>query len=111
MWGFIIIIAIVFMFVGGVLGYARHEDEKSVIVKIAHTVWGAIIGLAVISLITGAIFLDAAKDRRVYNNGICEVCGGEYHLVGVECRRMGTHHFYYECEDCHHTIETSSRMN
>ena len=110
MWGFIIAIASVFAFLGGVIGYLRHDEEKSVIVKIAHTVWGAIIGLVVIGAITGAVFLNNMKDRQVYNNGVCEVCGGEYHLVGVEGCRMGTHHFYYECEDCHHTIDTTSRM-
>lgn len=110
MWAFIIAIASIFVFLGGTLGYLRHEDAKSVIVKIAHTVLGGLIGLAVIGAITGAVFLDGMKDRQVYNNGVCEVCGGEYRLVGVESRKIGTHHFYYECENCHHTIDTTSRM-
>ena len=40
-----------------------------------------------------------------YNNGICDICGGEYYFSGANYVN-----FYYSCKDCGHTIITHHIM-
>lgn len=110
MYGFIIIIFVIFAFMGGTVGYLHHDEEKSKIKILFHICVGAIVAMALIGMLVGGIYLNIKQDIHNYNRGICQHCGGEYHLVGAEKSRMGVHTFYYECENCHNTIETSSRM-
>ena len=72
---------------------------------------GAIVGV-IISLafgfgFVGAITMEQEWDREAWNNGYCE-CGGSFELSAATKSKMGSKTFYYSCEDCGHTIETSS---
>ena len=44
--------------------------------------------------------------REVYNDGVCSVCGGDYHFQSSVHYHNGADRFYYSCEDCGHTIMT-----
>ena len=75
----------------------------------AHKVGGSAMVLAFWLLISGAMFYEAKSDFDVYNNGICIVCEGEYKFSGATNYRT-SHHYYYTCENCDHTIELNSLM-
>ena len=42
---------------------------------------------------------------KEYNNGICQVCGGNYHFSGGN-----RFNYFYTCDNCDHTIETLNIM-
>ncbi len=74
--------------------------------------WGSKIGGAIGCLlfwlaIAGMIYGEAKHDEKAYNNGVCIVCEGEYKFSGASEHRT-SHHYYYTCEDCGHTIELNS---
>lgn len=61
-------------------------------------------------LFGGLIAGEAAQDEHSYNHGICIVCGGKYTFSGASQHRT-SHHYYYTCDECGHTIETKRLMN
>lgn len=75
----------------------------------AHKLGGSAITLAFWLLISGAIVLGSKMDFYTYNNGVCIVCEGEYKFSGATQYR-NSHHYYYTCENCDHTIKTNSLM-
>ena len=75
----------------------------------AHKVGGSAMILAFWLLISGAMVLQSKMDSDVYNNGVCIVCEGEYKFSGATKYRT-SHHYYYTCENCDHTIELNSLM-
>ena len=70
---------------------------------------GAIACLAFWVLISGAFALEDNYDNEMWNNGICSVCEGEYNFSGATKYRT-SHHYYYTCDDCGHTIEINQLM-
>ena len=70
---------------------------------------GAIGCLVFWLLISGAMYGESEYDFNTYNNGVCIVCEGEYKFSGATKYRT-SHHYYYTCEDCDHTIELNSLM-
>lgn len=70
---------------------------------------GAIACLAFWVLISGAFALEDNYDNEMWNNGICSVCEGEYNFSGATEYRT-SHHYYYTCDDCGHTIEINQLM-
>ena len=76
--------------------------------------WGNKIGGAIICLlfwfaVSGAVYAQDKWDNEMWNNGICSVCEGEYNFSGATQYRT-SHHYYYTCENCDHTIELNSLM-
>ena len=76
--------------------------------------WGNKIGGAIVCLlfwltISGAMYAEHEWDTDMWNNGICSVCEGEYKFSGAAKYRT-SHHFYYTCDDCGHTIEINQLM-
>ena len=70
---------------------------------------GAIGCLVFWLLISGAMYGENEYDVSTYNNGVCIVCEGEYKFSGATKYRT-SHHYYYTCENCDHTIELNSLM-
>ena len=71
---------------------------------------GGAIGCLVFWLfISGAMYGETEYDTNTYNNGVCIVCEGEYKFSGATKYRT-SHHYYYTCENCDHTIELNSLM-
>ena len=70
---------------------------------------GAIGCLVFWLLISGAMYGETEYDTNTYNNGVCIVCEGEYKFSGATKYRT-SHHYYYTCENCDHTIELNSLM-
>ena len=68
---------------------------------------GALFCLAFWLLISGAMYAESKWDNEMWNDGICSECEGEYHFSGATKYRT-SHHYYYTCEDCDHTIELNS---
>lgn len=76
--------------------------------------WGNKIGGAIACLlfwltISDAMVAEAKWDADLWNNGICSVCTGEYKFSSATKYRT-SHHYYYTCENCDHTIELNSLM-
>ena len=76
--------------------------------------WGNKIGGAIFCLlfwlaISGMMYGEVKHDAKAYNNGVCIVCKGEYKFSSASKYRT-SHHYYYTCEDCDHTIELNSLM-
>lgn len=67
----------------------------------------ALLGLALGALIVGAIGLSAEHDAALYNDGICNECGGEYKFSGSSGRGVSKF-YYYSCAECDHTIQVES---
>ena len=96
------LVIIVFAAMGFGIGYSGEESITSGIV-------GAVIAVAIIVLFIGA-YLDQNKiEVEYYNDGICTICGGEYEFAGGS-RYRNCSEYYYTCENCGHTITTSSIM-
>jgi hypothetical protein len=78
------------------------NNKKKVFKEIA-------IAIAIGFGFSGLITLVSIRDTKVWNNGYCEKCHGEWELVDVtKSRNNGGTQYYWECENCHHTIRTSS---
>lgn len=46
--------------------------------------------------------------QEIYNNGVCQECGGHYHIVGTPHHR---HQFYvYECDKCGNSFQSLTLM-
>jgi hypothetical protein len=76
--------------------------------------WGNKIGGAIVCLlfwlaICGVMYAEDKWDNEMWNNGICSMCEGEYNFSGATKYRT-SHHYYYTCENCDHTIELNSLM-
>lgn len=76
--------------------------------------WGNKIGGAVFCLlfwfaISGAMYAENSHDHEMWNSGVCSVCEGEYNFSGATEYRT-SHHYYYTCDDCGHTIEINQLM-
>ena len=78
-------------------------------VDTAHKVGGSAMVLAFWLLISVAMVAEAKWDADLWNNGICSVCEGEYKFSGATKYRT-SHHYYYTCDNCDHTIELNSLM-
>ena len=70
---------------------------------------GAIACLLFWLAISGAMYAEDEWDNEMWNNGICSVCEGEYNFSGATKYRT-SHHYYYTCDDCGHTIEINQLM-
>jgi len=70
---------------------------------------GSAMVLAFWLLISVACTFEMKWDVEAWNNGICSVCEGEYKFSGATKYRT-SHHYYYTCENCDHTIELNSLM-
>lgn len=53
---------------------------------------------------------EAKTENKNWNNGICEVCGGDYKFKCAVHLKNGGDTFYYSCENCDHTIHTRNLM-
>lgn len=68
-----------------------------------------------IACVIGAVFggmtaLDEQTDQDLWNDGYCE-CGGEYQLVSVtQTKTANNKTFYWACNECGCTIQTTRRM-
>ena len=64
-----------------------------------------------IVVILGIICFFEIKDKEYqeerWNNGICEKCGGHYHLVTAYTKGKDGYNTYYiyECDECGHKLE------
>ena len=74
-----------------------------------HRIGGSAMVLAFWLLISGAMVAEAKWDANLWNGGICSVCEGEYKFSDATKYRT-SHHYYYTCENCDHTIELNSLM-
>ena len=70
---------------------------------------GAIVCLFFWLAISGAMYAEDKWDNEMWNNGVCSVCEGEYNFNGATKYRT-SHHYYYTCDDCGHTIEINQLM-
>ena len=70
---------------------------------------GAIFSVVIWLMLSGALYSEAKYDDEMWNNGICSACSGDYIFNGATKYRT-SHHYYYTCEDCGHTIEINSFM-
>ena len=57
-----------------------------------------------------AAYLEVEESKTAYNDGICVKCGGEYRFASAVHFRSSGDHYYYNCENCGHTIMTYSLM-
>lgn len=98
----LVLVIIVFAAMGFGIGYSGEESIISGIV-------GAVIAVAIIVLFIGAGLDQKKTEIEYYNNGICTICGGKYEFAGGS-RYRNCSEYYYTCEDCGHTIQTSGIM-
>lgn len=75
----------------------------------SNKIGGALFCLIFWLAFAGAITAEAKWDADLWNNGICSVCEGKYKFSSASQYRT-SHHYYYTCEDCDHTIELNSLM-
>lgn len=103
---FVIIILVLVIIVFAAMGFGiGYSGEESIIGGIV----GAVIAVAIMVLFIGACLDQKKAEIEYYNNGICTICGGEYEFSGATRYRSHSEYFY-TCEDCGHTIQTSEIM-
>ena len=71
-----------------------------------NTVIGIWVALLFGLFMTCIMWGETAHEEKMWNNGICSVCEGEYNFSGASKYRTTTE-YYYSCEDCGHTIEVN----
>lgn len=81
---------------------------------ICGSTWGSKIGGAIVCLLfwfatAGVMYFEDKRDNEMWNGGICSVCEGEYNFSGASESRT-SHHYYYTCDDCGHTIKINQLM-
>ena len=56
-----------------------------------------------VAMLIGAGFLNKMHANEIYNNGICPICGTEFHLADIESygRISRGIHYFYACENGH----------
>jgi hypothetical protein len=70
-----------------------------------------IVGLAIVILILiGACYLEKKHDEKIYNNGVCTECGGNYIFSGSAHVKNSDDIYYYTCDKCGHTIKVNRIM-
>lgn len=79
-----------------------HWFKKLLACLLAMTIMGFAVG--------GAIWGETSGSMERWNNGVCVECGGAYKFSGGSQYRTSDTYFY-SCEVCDHTIETSMLMN
>lgn len=101
----VITIVMIVLFLAG-MGYSiGNPDGEHVITGIL----AIVVVVAISLLIIWACFTQREAEIEYYNDGICTICGGEYEFSGATRYRSSSEYFY-TCEDCGHTIQTSSIM-
>lgn len=68
-----------------------------------------IIIVLFIGFLLTAATLSYLGSRSIYNNGICEKCGGHYEFS--ECGGGKVKVYIYECDTCGYVIQTTTLMN
>ena len=67
-----------------------------------------IIAFAIGFGIGSLFYLEEQANVKTWNNGYCEECGGEWHLVDVvKGRNNGGTRYYWECKECYNLIDTT----
>ena len=103
---FIIIILVLVVIVLAAMGFGiGYSGEESIISGIV----GAVVAVAIMTFFIGACISQKKAEIEYYNDGICTICGGEYEFAGGS-RYRNHSEYYYTCENCGHTITTSSIM-
>lgn len=78
------------------------------------TWWGKLLSLIICCAILFGVGCmcgqESVNDHNKFNNGVCVKCGGEYRFSSSTRSRM-SETFYYTCQDCGWTIETSCLIN
>ncbi len=77
-------------------------------IKVFGAIFLIIVSLFGFVLIMATAVLRATKPQAFsdeYNNGICQICGGNYHFSGGN-----NYVYFYTCDNCDHTIETLNIM-
>jgi formate dehydrogenase maturation protein FdhE len=70
-----------------------------------------VLALAIGFGISGLMTLEHQANVETWNDGYCEECGGEWHLVDVvKSRTNGGTRYYWECEDCYNLIDTTTKF-
>ncbi len=61
----------------------------------------------ILSIICFFEIKDAEYQEERWNNGICEKCGGHYHLVTAYTKGKdgSTTYYIYECDECGNKLE------
>lgn len=56
-----------------------------------------------VAMLIGAGFLNKIHADKIYNNGICPICGTEFHLADIEGygRISYAVRYFYACENGH----------
>lgn len=102
---FVVVGLIMSVSVGGfmslILTSGMRNGWKQVVVTI-------IIALVIGFGISGVCTLEEKGNVMVWNDGHCTECNGEWHLVDiVKSRKNGGSRYYWECENCYNTIDTT----
>lgn len=97
------LVVLILMGCGFALGYGLSDG------KVISGIIGAVIATVIMVLFVGACVDQREAEIEYYNNGICTICGGEYEFAGGAKSRYHSEYFY-TCEDCGHTIQTSEIM-
>ena len=67
-----------------------------------------LISIGVLTILVGIIYLGCAAEQyeneKIYNDGICTDCGGNYEFVSA-AKYKNTTYYYYVCDDCGKIIE------
>lgn len=70
------------------------------------------IGLLILMflfLIVGTL-AEKKIDKKIYNNGVCTECGGNYVFSGAAHVKNSDDIYYYTCDKCGHTIRVNRIM-
>ena len=97
----------------------REQQEKkrkrarriSDIFDMAKVVVGVLLVFGCIVLIVwGCEQLESEGNEILYNNGVCDQCGGVYELFQVNSKDNHRYDYVYKCEDCDRVIITTEQM-
>ena len=69
----------------------------------------AITVIAIILIAIAFLTLVHSGNSVIFNNGVCEICGGNYEFKTCGGGRIKD--YIYECDSCGHLIEITQLIN
>lgn len=104
--GLFIISVIVCSIIGTFFSMMICGNLEGKVKPFVNTIIGILVALAFGFFMTCLMWGETAHEEKIWNNGICSSCEGEYTFSGASHYRT-SQKYYYSCEECGHTIEVN----
>ena len=58
----------------------------------------------IVAIVVGCAYIEIKQNERIWNNGVCPICGQKWELLNVNKISAGAHEYVYNCSNCNISI-------